>query len=210
MRDGLGNKAPTMIVAEASYGATDPTVDSQIVMLKGVGADTLITFASVKAATQAIRKVYDIGWKPLYILPLTAVSVEIVLKLAGREKSIGLVSIGNQKDPTDPQWRNDPATKVWLAWMKQYYPHGNTNELLNVAGYSYAQTLIHVLKQCGDDLSRENVMKQAANLTNLELPMLLPGIKINTSPTDYFPTEQGQMMRFDGKQWVRFGEILGK
>lgn len=210
MRDGLGNKAPTMIVAEAFYGATDPTVDSQIVMLKGVGADTLITFASVKAATQAIRKVYDIGWKPLYILPLTAVSVQIVLKLAGREKSIGLVSIGNQKDPTDPQWRNDPATKEWLAWMKQYYPHGNTNELLNVAGYSYAQTLIHVLKQCGDDLSRENVMKQAANLTNLELPMLLPGIKINTSPTDYFPTEQGQMMRFDGKQWVRFGEILGK
>ena len=199
-----------MIVAEAFYGATDPTVDSQIVMLKGVGADTLITFASVKAATQAIRKVYDIGWKPLYILPLTAVSVQIVLKLAGREKSIGLVSIGNQKDPTDPQWRNDPATKEWLAWMKQYYPHGNTNELLNVAGYSYAQTLIHVLKQCGDDLSRENVMKQAANLTNLELPMLLPGIKINTSPTDYFPIEQGQMMRFDGKQWVRFGEILGK
>ncbi len=210
LRDGLGDKASTMIVAEASYEVTDPTVDSQIVTLKGSGADTIVTFAAAKAAAQAIRKVYDIGWKPLYVLPLISSSVETVLKPAGLDKSVGIVSINFAKDPTDPQWKNDVLTKEWLAWMSQYYPEGNTSEVLNVAGYSFAQALVQVLTQCGDDLTRQNVMKQAANLKNVELPMLVPGIKVNTSQSDYFPIEQGQMMRFDGKQWAPFGDILGK
>jgi hypothetical protein len=121
---------------------------------------------------------------------------------------VGLVSAGWVKDPTDPQWKDDPATKEWLAWMKRYYPDGNVQDVNNVIGYTAAQALVQVLSQCGDDLSRENVMRQVANLKDLELPMLLPGIKVNTSPTDFYPVEQMQLMRFDGKQWVRFGEII--
>jgi ABC-type branched-subunit amino acid transport system substrate-binding protein len=209
LKDGLGAKAASMIIAETSYEVSEPTVDSQIIALKSSGADTFIAFAAAKAGAQAIRKVHDLGWKPLFILPITTNSVETVLKPAGLEKAVDIISSGIGKDPTDPQWRDDPGAKEWRDWMMKYYPDGNPLEALNVAGYTFAQTFVQVLKQCGDDLTRGNVMRQAANLKNLELPMLLPGIKINTSPTDYFPIEQAQMMRFDGAKWVRFGAVLG-
>ncbi len=210
LKDGLGDKASRMVIAEATYEPADPTVDSQIVALRAAGADTFVSITTPKAAAQAIRKAHDIGWKPLYVQPRISNSVETVLKPAGLDKSAGIVSSVFQKDPTDPQWEDDPAVKEWRTWMKRYYPEGNISEGLNVAGYTIAQTLVQVLKQCGDDLTRENVMRQAANLINLELPMLTPGIRLNTSPTDYFPIEQAQMMRFDGKHWVRFGPILDK
>ena len=136
--------------------------------------------------------------------------METVLKPAGTEKAIGVVSVSASKEPTDPQWKDDVAVKDYLEWMKKYYPEGNLAEIFNVYGYNSAQLLVQVLKQCGDDLSRVNVMRQAANIKNLQLPMATPGVKINTSPTDFFPIEQSQLMRFDGKEWVRFGEIMGK
>jgi len=210
LKDGLGAKASQMIVAESSYEAADPTVDSQIVSLQTSGADTFLSITTPKAAGQAIRKVYDMGWKPLYIQALISSSVETVLKPAGLEKSLGIISVAIIKDPTDPQWADDPALKDYQAWMKQYFSDGNIADGLNVAGYTIAQTLVQVLKQCGEDLTRENVMRQAANLKDLALPMLIPGIKVNTSPTDFYPIEQGQMMRFDGKRWVLFGAILDK
>jgi branched-chain amino acid transport system substrate-binding protein len=209
LRDHLGAKADKMIVAEASYESTDPGVDSQIATLKGSGADTFFSFTSPKFTAQAIRKVHDIGWKPLYFIPYSAQSVSAVLQPAGLEKSVGLISSAYVKDPSDPQWKNDAATKEWLAWMKKSFPDGDVADIFNVYAYTNAQLLVQVLKQCGDDLTRENVMKQAANLKNLELPMLLPGIRINTGATDYDPVKQLQLMRFDGKEWVRFGEVTG-
>jgi branched-chain amino acid transport system substrate-binding protein len=209
LRDHLGAKADKMIVAEASYESTDPGVDSQIATLTGSGADTFFAFASPKFAAQSIRKAHDIGWRPLFFIPYSAQSVSAVLQPAGLEKSIGLISSAYVKDPSDPQWKNDAATKEWLAWMKKSFPDGDVADIFNVYAYTNAQLLVQVLKQCGDDLTRENVMKQAANLKNLELPMLLPGIRINTSATDYDPVKQVQLMRFDGKEWVRFGEVTG-
>ena len=206
---GLGQKAGNMIVAEASYAPSDPTVDSQVVTLMGSGADTLVDFATAKAAAQAIRKANDIGWKPLHIMTLTSSSVETVLKPAGIDKAVGLLSSSFIKDPGDPQWKDDPAMQEWRAWMKEYYPDGKSGDMVNVVAYSLAQTLVQVLKQCGDDLTRENVMRQATNLRNLELPMLLPGIKIDTSPNDYELIQELQLMRFDGARWVRFGAVVG-
>jgi branched-chain amino acid transport system substrate-binding protein len=210
LKDHLGDKAGSMIVAEASYESTDPSVDSQIATLKGSGADTFFSFTSPKFSAQAIRKAYDIGWKPLYFIPYSATSVSAVLHPAGLEKSVGVISSAYVKDPTDPQWKSDAATKEWVTWMKNYYPDGDLAEIYNVYAYTNAQLLIQVLKQCGDELTRENVMKQAANLRNFELPMLLPGVRINTSATDYDPIKQLQLMRFDGRQWVRFGEVMGR
>jgi branched-chain amino acid transport system substrate-binding protein len=209
LREHLGAKADRMIVAEASYESTDPGVDSQIATLKGSGADTLFSFASPKFVAQSIRKAHDIGWKPLFFIPYSAQSVTAVLQPAGLDKSVGVISSAYVKDPTDPQWKSDAATREWLAWMKQYFPDGDVAEIYNVYAYTNAQLLVHVLKQCGDDLTRANVMKQAASLKNLELPMLLPGVRINTSATDYEPVKQLQLMRFDGRQWVRFGGITG-
>ena len=209
LRDGLGAKAAGMIVAEATSEASDPSVDSQIVMLRSSGADTLVAFAAPRAQAQAIRKVYDIGWRPLYIIPKVSTSVGAVLTPAGLERSIGIVSLSSTKDPTELRWNDDPGMNEWRAWMKQYYPQGDTTDDNNVYGYLYAQTLVQVLKQCGDDLSRENVLRQAANLKQLTLNLLLPGIALNTGPSDYFPVKQAQMMRFDGKEWVRFGELTG-
>ncbi len=210
LRDHLGDKAQRMIVAEASYESTDPSVDSQIATLKGSGADTFFSFTSPKFSAQALRKAYDIGWKPLYFIPYSATSVSAVLQPAGLQKSAGVISSAYVKDPTDPQWKADAATLDWLAWMKRYYPDGDVAEIYNVYAYTNAQLLMHVLKQCGDELTRENVMKQAANLQDMELPMLLPGVRINTSATDYDPIKQLQLMRFDGGQWVRFGEVMGR
>ncbi len=210
LRDGLGSQADSLIVSAVSYEVTDPTVDSQIVTLQGSGADALFIFATPKFAAQAIRKTYDVGWKPMMFLNNVSSSVASVLQPAGLEKSVGLVTALYFKDPTDPQWANDPAMKEWQAMMKKYYPDGNLSDGFNVFGYLAAQTLVQVLKQCGDELTRENVMRQAANLRDLALPMFLPGIKINTSPTDFYPVDQIQLARFDGKRWVLFGEVLGK
>ncbi len=209
LKDQLGDRARSMIVAEVSYESTDPSVDSQIATLKGSGADTFFSFASPKFAAQAIRKAYDIDWKPLLFIPYSATSVNAVLQPAGLQKSVGVISSTYVKDPTDPQWKTDAATKEWLTWIKNYYPDGDVAEIYNVYAYTNAQLLIQVLKQCGDELTRENVMKQAANLRDFELPMLLPGVRINTSATDYDPIKQLQLMRFDGRQWVRFGEVTG-
>jgi len=207
--EGLGDSNHAMIVAQATYEPTDPTVDSQITTLKASGADTFFDIAAPKAAAQAIRKAYDIGWRPLHLLQSVAASMASTLKPAGLDKAVGVVSSTYYKDPTDPQWANDPAVAAYLAWMRSYYPAGNPDDVFNVWAYSQAQTMEQVLKQCGDDLTRENVMRQAANLKDLQLPMLLPGIKINTSPTDYYPIKQVQLMKFDGKQWLRFGEVMG-
>jgi branched-chain amino acid transport system substrate-binding protein len=209
LKDLLGDKAGSMMVAEVSYESTDPSVDSQIATLQGSGADTFFSFTSPKFSAQAIRKAYDIGWKPLYFIPYSATSVSAVLQPAGLQKSVGVISSAYVKDPTDPQWKADAATRDWLTWMKKYFPDGDLAEIYNVYAYTNAQLLIYVLKQCGDDLTRENVMKQAASLKNFELPMLLPGVRINTSATDYDPIKQLQLMRFDGKQWVRFGDVTG-
>lgn len=208
LREGLGDRADKMIVAEASFEVTDPTVDSQIVTLKVSGADTLFIFSAPKAAAQAIRKVWDLGWRPLQFVGNPASSVATVMKPAGLEKSVGIISGAFLKDPTDSHWRNDAGLKEWLDFMKQYYPEGDVTDFYNVYAYATAQTLVQVLKQCGDDLTRENLLRQAAYLKNLELPMLIPGIRVNTGPHDHSPIEQMQLQRFDGKQWVLFGDII--
>jgi branched-chain amino acid transport system substrate-binding protein len=210
LHDGLGSQADTLIAKEVSYEVTDPTVDSQIVTLQASGADTLFIIATPKFAAQAIRKTYDVSWKPLTFVNNVSSSVATVLLPAGLEKSVGLITALYLKDPTDPQWENDPPMKNWLAWMKKYFPDGDVKDIFNVYGYAVARTLVQVLKQCGDDLTRENVMRQAANLKNFEVSVLLPGIRINTSPTDFYPIEQVQLARFDGRRWVLFGEVLGK
>ena len=210
LHDGLEKQAEKMVVKEVSYEVTDPTVDSQIVTLQASGADTFFIFATPKFAAQAIRKAYDVDWKPMTFINNVSSSVATVLQPAGLEKSAGLITALYVKDPTDSQWENTQPMKNWLDWMKRYYPEGDIKDISNVFGYSVAQTLVQVLKQCADDLTRGNIMRQAANLRNFEIPMLLPGIKINTSPTDFYPVEQVQLARFDGKRWVLFGEVLGK
>ena len=207
VRDGLGDKAK-MIIADASYEVTDPTIDSQIVTLKNSGADTFISLAAPKAAAQAIKKVAELGWKPHYFISSTATSVGTVLKPAGLENAKGLISAAYIKDPTDPAWKDDAATKTWIAFMDKYFPDGDKLNSTNVYGYVTAQTMVQILKQCGNDLTRENVMKQAANIKDFTLDMLIPGIKMNTGPNDFYPIEQMQLMRFDGEAWQLFGEIL--
>jgi branched-chain amino acid transport system substrate-binding protein len=207
LKDGLGENAKKMIVMEQSYEVTDPTIDSQIVNLKNSGANVFFNVTIPKFAVQAIKKSHDIGWKPLHLLNSVSASVGVVLKPAGLEASRDLITALYLKDPTDPQWKNDAGYTDWLAFMKKNYPEGNTEDVFNVYGYTVAQTIVHVLKQCGNDLSRENVMKQAASIKDLALPMLLPGIKINTSPTDFYPIEQEQLAKFDGERWVLFGEL---
>jgi branched-chain amino acid transport system substrate-binding protein len=206
-KDGLGDAAKKVIIMEQTYEVTDPTVDSQIVNLKNSGANVFFNVTTPKFAAQAIKKAFEIGWKPTHFINNVSISVGAVLKPAGLEASQGLITTAYIKDPTDPQWKNDKGYKDWLAFMQKYYPDGNLADVSNVYGYSVAQTMVQVLKQCGNDLSRANVMKQAASLKDFEVPMLLPGVKINTSPTDFAPIEQEQLAKFDGKEWVRFGEI---
>jgi branched-chain amino acid transport system substrate-binding protein len=206
--DGLGGKAASMIKAEVSYETTAATVDSQIVELQAAGCDVLVTIAIPKFGAQAIRKVGEIGWKPLHILNGIASSVGVTLKPAGFEYAKGIISDNSFKDPTDPQWLNDAGYKQWVSFMDKYYPNGDKTDQQTVYGYSIAETTVQMLKQCGDDLTRENVMKQAASLHDLELPMLLPGIVINTSATNFAPIRQAQMRRFDGKRYVPFGPVL--
>jgi branched-chain amino acid transport system substrate-binding protein len=208
LREGLGDKADSMIVAIKTYETTDPTVDSQIVALQGSGADVLLTAAIPKFAAQAIRKVYDIGWKPTHFLTNVSSSVGAVFKPAGPEKGVGIISAGYLKDPTDPQWQDAPDFKEWLAWMKKYNTGGNLADGNNVTGYSVASTLVAVLKASGDNLTRENIMKQAANLHDLKVPLLLPGITVSTGPDDFAPIKQMQLMKFDGETWKLFGEVI--
>jgi branched-chain amino acid transport system substrate-binding protein len=208
LREGLGDKADKMIVATKTYETTDPTVDSQVVALQGSGADVLLTAATPKFAAQAIRKVYDIGWKPTHILTNVSVSVGSVMKPAGPEKGVGIISAGYLKDPTDPQWQNGQEYKDWLEWMKKNYSSGSLSDINNVYGYTVSQTMVAVLKASGDNLTRENVMKEAANIHDLKLPMLLPGINVSTSATDFAPIKQMQLMKFDGETWKLFGEVI--
>jgi branched-chain amino acid transport system substrate-binding protein len=208
LREGLGDKADKMIVASKTYETTDPTVDSQVVALQGSGADTFLLVAIPKFAAQAIRKVYDIGWKPTFFLTNVAASVGSVMKPAGFEKAAGIITSGYLKDPNDAQWQNSDAYKDWLAFMKKYYPGGSLADVNNVYGYSVAQTMVAVLKACGDNLTRDNVMKEAANIHDLQLPMLLPGIHLSTSPTDFAPIKQMHLQRFEGETWKLFGELL--
>jgi branched-chain amino acid transport system substrate-binding protein len=209
LKDGLGEEAAKrMIVAELPYDPTDPTVDSQIVSLKTLGADIFFDEASPKFAAQAIRKAAEIGWKPVLLLASISNSVGSVLKPAGLDNSRGVLSTNYLKDPTDPAWKDDPAIKEWAAFMDKYLPDGDKTSTFSVYGYATAQTLVQVLRQCGDELTRENVMKQAANLRDLEIGVLLPGIKINTSPTDYYPIEQMQMSRFNGDYNELFGPAM--
>jgi len=208
--DGLGAKAKTMIVKEVSYETSEPTVDSQIVALKGSGADVFVNITTPKFAAQAIRQAYDIGWKPLQYLNNVSNSIGAVLKPAGLEKSVGIISSTYYKDAADPQWANDPGMIKFKEWMKKYLPNGDPSDNFNVIGYSQAETMAHVIKACGNDLTRANIMKQAANIKNLEQPLLLPGMKVSTSPTDFFPLGQLQLEKFDGKEWKLIGSIMGK
>ncbi|WBY03079.1 ABC transporter substrate-binding protein [Ramlibacter tataouinensis] len=208
VRNALGDKADRMIVAQASYETTDATIDSQITTLRAAGADTFINIAIPKFAAQAIRIAHDSGWKPLQFLTYSSNSISLTLKPAGLDKSTGILSTQFYKDPTDPDWDKDPGMAEWRAWQKKYYPDADPADANIVFGYTRAQTLVHVLKQCGDDLSRENIMRQAANIKNLELPLLFPGIRLNTSPTNFHPVQQLQMRRFDGTRWQSVGSLM--
>jgi len=207
MRDVLGDKYAAT-VREATYEFTDASIDRQIVELKATGCNALIAVTLPPFAVQAIRKVRDLGWKPIFFMNSVSVSVPLVLQSAGLESSIGLLSSTWIKDPLDPAFENDPGMKDWRAWMSKYLPGEDVRRPSFVYGYNSAATMVQVLKQAGNDLSRENIMRQATNLRDLELPMLLPGIKVSTSPTDYYPVQQLQLMRFDGKRWVRFGDLV--
>jgi branched-chain amino acid transport system substrate-binding protein len=208
-KDGLGAKAG-MIVKEVSYETSDPTVDSQIVQLQGSGADVFFNITTPKFAAQAVRKAYDIGWKPVQYLNNVSASIGSVLTPAGLDKSLGLITTQYLKDPLDEAWKNDKGMNDWKAFMAKYYADGDLKDSSNIYGYTVAQGLVQVLQQCGDNLTRENVMKQAASLKDFTPTLVLPGIKINTSATDFAPFQQMQMAKFDGKEWARFGEIVSK
>jgi ABC-type branched-subunit amino acid transport system substrate-binding protein len=207
LKDGLGDKVG-MIIADKSYEVSDPSIDSQIVALHDSGADIFFSWAAPKGSAQAIRKVGELGWKPKFFLANTATSIASVLKPAGLEFSKGIISTAYVKDPTDPIWKDDPGMNKWRAFMDKWYPEGDKGNSNNTYAYVESQALIQVLKQCGDNLTRENVMKQAANLKDFTSDMLLPGITINTSLDDYNPIEQMQLMRFTGESWELFGPII--
>jgi branched-chain amino acid transport system substrate-binding protein len=208
LKDGLGTKGLKMIVAEDSYETTEPTIDSHILKLKASGADVFVDLSIPKFAAQAIRKMAEIGWKPTHFLNSVSASVSATMKPAGFDNGQGVISAQYLKDPTDPQWKNDPDIKAWNAFLDKYYPDANRSDAFVIYGYAVSQTMVQVLKQCGDDLTRANVMKQAANLHDVVVAGLLPGVKINTSPTDFAPLSQLQLIRFKGQTWERFGDII--
>ena len=207
LKAGLGAQVG-QIVAEASFQASDATIDSQVIALQASGADVLVTMGIAKFGALAIRKVHDLGWKPTHYMVGVAAQVSATFVPAGVDKAVGVLSAGTAKDPRDPQWADDPGMKDYLAFMKAYYPAGDPLDGLNVTGYNSAQVLVQVLRQCGDDLTHDNVMRQAANLRDLTVPMLLPGIVINTSPTDYLMYKSLQMRRFDGVRLINLGELI--
>jgi branched-chain amino acid transport system substrate-binding protein len=210
LRDGLGDKASTMIVKEASYELTDPTIDSQVLALKASGATVLFDASSPKFTAQAIRKAFDIEWRPTHFLSLTGNSVPAALVPAGVEKAIGIISASPNKDPSDSAWENDKGIQDYVAFMKTYFPDRSPSYLLTSGGYGLAQGIVYMLEQCGDNLTRDNLMYVATHMHDVEFPMLLPGIKVNTSPTNYRGFNQLQLEKFDGKRWVPFGEIIGE
>jgi branched-chain amino acid transport system substrate-binding protein len=206
--DGLGDKAKTMIVAQESYETSEPTIDNHIVKLKASGADVFINITTPKFAAQAIKKISEIGWKPTHFLNNVSASVGSVIKPAGYENSQGIISAAYLKDASDPQWNKDPGMEAFYAFMKKDFPEGNVLDGGTVVGYSVASTLVKVLTQCGDNLTRANVMKQAASLKDFELGTLLPGIKINTGPTDFAPISSLKLMKFKGEKWELFGDVI--
>jgi branched-chain amino acid transport system substrate-binding protein len=208
IKDILGDDWDNIVVKSISYETTDATIDSQLAELQGSGADVLLVAAIPKFAAQAIRKVHDLQWKPTFFMSNVAISVGTVMQPAGPEKAIGLLSTNYLKDPTDPSWRDDPDMKVWRAFMAKYLPDGDTTDTATVFAYGISTTMLGVLQQCKGDFSRPNLMHQAENLHNMENPILLPGIKINTSPTEHRPIKALQFQRWDGKTWVRFGDLI--
>ena len=208
LKDGLGAKAASMIVIEDSYEVSEPTIDTHIVKVKATGADIFFNVTTPKFAAQAIKKNMEIGWKPVHFLNNVSASIGSVMKPAGFENSQGIISSNYLKDPTDAQWKNDAAMKAWNEFLDKYFPEANRADASVMYGYIVAQGLVQVLKNCGDNLTRENVMKQAASLKDFEPGGLLPGIKVNTSPTDFAPISQLQLQRFKGENWELFGEIL--
>lgn len=207
--DGLGDKAKTMIVKQLTYEVTDPTIDSQMVELKASGADVFFNITTPKFAAQAIKKAAEIGWKPQHYLNNVSNSVGAVMVPAGAENGVGILSVFYLKDPTDSQWANTPEFKEWLTFMQKHMPGSDLKDLNYVFGYTMAQGVVQVLKQAGDNLTRENVMRQAANI-DMNLPMLLPGVNVKTTPDDFYPIERGQLARWDGKTWVLQGKVFGR
>ena len=208
LQDGLGDRAAQMIVAQSTYEVTDPTIDSQLIRLMASGADTFFNITTPKFAAQAIRKAFEIGWRPQQYLNSVSNAVASVMLPAGAEAATGIVSSNYIKDPTDPQWVGSAEHDAWLDWMRRWHTGGDVRDSFNVYAYSVAQTVEQVLRQCGNELTRDNVMRQAASL-DFTLPMLLPGVRVRTAPDDYFPIEALQLMRFSGRGWERFGKIYG-
>jgi branched-chain amino acid transport system substrate-binding protein len=207
LRDILGARYDTM-VRSVSYEATDPTIDSQVVTLQGSGADVLVCATSPKFAAQAVRKVFDIGWRPLTFMANIASSAAAVMHPAGPEKGVGVITSDFRKDQTDQAWADDPGMNEWRGFMRQYLPDADLTDNNYTLAYGFGITMIQVLRQCGSDLSRENVMRQATNLAPLEVPTLLPGVRVSTSPTNYKPVRQMQLQRWDGRSWARFGRVI--
>ncbi|MEO8714131.1 MAG: ABC transporter substrate-binding protein [Acetobacteraceae bacterium] len=208
VHDGLGAEGMKKIVKEVSYETTDPTIESQIIELQAAGANVFINITIPKMATQAIRKAADIGWHPTQFLVNVSNSISSALKPAGLDKSTGIISTLFVKDPADPRWKDDAEMQAFLGWLAKYQPDANKADLFNVWGYSDAALLVQLLKQCGDDLSRENVMKQAAAIHHFHIPMTLPGMEVNTTPDDWAVIDQLQLEKFDGKVWVPFGSLI--
>ncbi len=208
IKAGLGDKAAKMIVAEASYEVSDPTIDSQILKIRDAGTDLFFSASLPKQAAQAIKKIAELNWHPVHILDINATSVGAVLKPAGLEASKGIISVGYAKDPADPEWKDDPAMKKYLEFMAKYYPDGDAMSNFNVYGYMTSELLVHTLKQCGDDLTRANVLKQATHIDHYQISLELPGITVTTTPTDYRVNKDFQMVQFDGERWQAVGSIL--
>ncbi len=208
VRAVLGARYHKVVVQEETYEVTDATVDSQLNSLQGAGVDVLLTVATPKFAAMVIKKLADMNWKPMHFLTNVSISVGAVMKPAGEQNGIGIITTGYMKDPTDPAWKDDAGMKEWRGFMAKYMPGSDLTDADYVYAYGVSTTMLHTLKQCGSDLSRENIMRQATNIKNLTLPTLLPGIKVNTSPTNYHPIVAMQLQKWDGKTWVRFGSII--
>jgi branched-chain amino acid transport system substrate-binding protein len=210
LQDGLGDQASSKIVKAVSYELSDPTIDSQIIALKASGANVLFDASSPKFAAMAIRKAYELDWRPAHFLSLTGNSIPAALVPAGVEKAIGIISASPNKDPSDSTWASDKAVRDYVAFMRSWFPDKDPSDLLTSGGYGLTQTMLYILEQCGDNLTRENLMYVATHMHNVEFPMLLPGIKVNTSPTNYRGFNQLQLEKFDGKRWAPFGDIIGE
>jgi branched-chain amino acid transport system substrate-binding protein len=208
LRDGLGERAGAMVVAAQSYEVTDPTVDSQLISLSQSGADVFLDATTPKFAVQAIRKADELQWHPVHFLDDGAAFIGTVFVPAGIERAKGILSAAYLKDPGDQRWSDDPGMLAWTAFMKKYLPEGDRSDIAAVYGYGMAMTMAQVIRQCGDDLSRENLMRQATNLRDFQVPVLLPGVKINTSPTSYYPIKQDQLIQFDGSKWVPIDALM--